>query len=276
MAKETNIEWCDATFNPWMGCAKVSPGCANCYAEVSTPVRALRGQGRELWGKGAERKRTQTWGEPIKWNRQAPNDIAWEDHRPRVFCASLSDWLDGEVPIQWLADLLKLIHDTPNLDWLLLTKRPENWSDRLHSVVAHTNEIDVEVSGWLDGYAWGNVWIGTTVEDQKRANERIPKLLEIPAHVRFLSCEPLLESVDLDVAGAWMNCPDGSGGISWVIVGGESGHKKRPFNADWARSIKRDCEIANVAFFMKQIDKVQAIPADLMVRQFPNHSPVTV
>src|SRR5205085_322251 len=119
--------------------------------------------------------------------------------RPRIF-PSLCDWLDDEVPIEWLADFLKLIHDTPNLDWLLLTKRPENWSDRIHTAFRLPNDEPLEtwLSGWLDGdRAPHNVWIGVSVEDQQRADERIPLLLQIPAKVRFLSVEPLLSEVNL-------------------------------------------------------------------------------
>src|SRR4051812_45686261 len=132
MGEQTQIQWCDHTFNPWIGCTKVSPGCANCYAEVSTRARVLRHRGQETWGKGAQRSRTSesNWKEPLRWNKAAGQSYdSWkfalqtaasefdgveQYARPRVFCASLSDWLDDEVPIEWLADLLKLIHDTPH------------------------------------------------------------------------------------------------------------------------------------------------------------------
>lgn len=137
--KNTNIEWCDHTFNPWIGCTKVSPGCAHCYAET----RDKRFTGGIHWGRGAPRNRTSpsNWNEPIKWNNGAAKLAAncsqafeYPSRRPRVFCASLADWLDDEVPIKWLADLLDLIRDTPNLDWLLLTKRPQNWEKRMGSM----------------------------------------------------------------------------------------------------------------------------------------------
>ena len=234
MGENSKIEWCHHTFNPWIGCTKVSPGCANCYAEKSTRARVLRSEGHETWGKGAKRSLTSeaNWKQPLKWNERAARtrvgipgnhlvkigtmdgkvmftDVTcpsggvmppadWEalpKFRPRVFCASLSDWLDDEVPIEWLGRLLKLIRDTPHLDWLLLTKRPQNWQARLHKVSEHLKnqqQPHAVVDAWLDGHAPANVWIGTTMEDQTRADERIPVLLNIPATVRFLSCEPLL------------------------------------------------------------------------------------
>jgi protein gp37 len=497
MAENSKIEWTDHTFNPWIGCTKVSPGCANCYAEVSTPVRTARAKGHELWGEGSPRQRTSeaNWKQPLKWNRDAGRkfdswntfrDTLWATdeklienghqpfQRPRVFCASLSDWLDNEVPIEWLADLLKLIHDTPNLDWLLLTKRPENYwirvpqamrlirkledervvemdvrntpekieaileypdylisntgrifgtgsalclfcggnvegsakkkycsekcrtdahyhGDRFTSVPAlmspdesedgyqrvtlvrdgirrrelvhrlvlkqfkgnppseaaegrhrngnpklnhianlewgeatnnwddrkrHGNRLsyfkltdheafeirtspldDAELSARYgvsstqirnikEGRQWAeiptlpeNCWVGVTVEDQKRADERIPELLKIPARLRFLSVEPQLEEIQLNLTKPVPIHDDEFGdqheyyevnrGIHWCIVGGESGPKRRPFKCDWARSIKAQCEEAGVGYFFKQVDKVQPIPADLMIREFP-------
>jgi protein gp37 len=309
MAENSKIEWTDHTFNPWIGCTKVSPGCTNCYAEQSTPTRVARGYGRELWGKGQPRQRTSesNWRQPIKWNRDAGMQETCGDcdpctggrkdqcavarpRRPRIFCASLSDWLDDEVPIEWLADLLKLIRDTPNLDWLLLTKRPENWSSRLRAVLdlqekkvrrKPTGDEDLLYYWVADWGASGsgdtrvsavkppnNVWIGTTVEDQKRAEKRIHQLLKIPAKVRFLSCEPMLEAIDLPMIGDGHDAPI-IPGIHWAICGGESGSKKRPFNPDWARSLRDQCKAAGVPFFMKQVDKIQPIPDDLMIREFP-------
>lgn len=245
MGENSRIEWCDHTFNPWTGCTKVSPGCAKCYAE--TMSRRLPQLGR--WGPGGERKRTSAanWRKPLSWNRIA-GAAGGPRYRPRVFCASLADWLDAEIPAQWLADLLDLIHATPHLDWLLLTKRPELWRERLAAALAHAERLAPPAPGasmvrsWLyHGYAPANVWIGTTVEDQRRADERIPALVDIPARVQFLSCEPLLEQVNLDLDG-----------INWVICGGESGHGARPMHPDWARSLRDQCQAAGVAYFFKQ------------------------
>jgi protein gp37 len=245
MSQNTKIEWATHTFNPWIGCTKVSPGCANCYAEAHD-----RRFGGGHWGKGVPRKRTSeaNWRKPLKWDRDA------QENRPRVFCASLADWLDDEVPIEWLADLLGLIHSTPNLDWLLLTKRPENWLHRMalaQSITVDGNPFPTVrklTDKWFAGRPPANVWIGTTVEDQTRADERIPALLKIPAKVRFLSCEPLLGPVDFAKGGcaAWM------GLIEWVICGGESGPNARPMHPDWARTLRDQCAAACVPFFFKQ------------------------
>lgn len=285
--KNTKIEWTDHTFNPWIGCTRVSPGCLNCYAETQDQLRfskTLPGCSKEApvshWGKGAPRYRTKAanWEEPVKWNREAAAEYMRLAHqtgagevikfaRPRVFCASLADWLDEEVPVEWLADLLDLIRRTPMLDWLLLTKRPENWnSARFVGLLAKLGDRP-ETRDWLHmwltedpRYAPANVWIGTTVEDQTRADERIPALLRIPARVRFLSCEPLLGPVRLppDALGGypesdeWARRGPVHPRVDWVICGGESGHGARPLHPDWARSLRDQCQAAGVAFFFKQ------------------------
>jgi protein gp37 len=277
--ENSKIEWTDHTFNPWIGCTKIDEMCARCYAEVETFPRVQRANGRELWGKGKPRHRTSpnTWKQPLRWNAEAAllaaEELAkWYDGepakiiRPRVFCASMSDWLDDEVPIGWLADLLKLIHDTPNLDWLLLTKRPENFFTRLMEAMRYLVEsassppesFTWEMCEWLQ--RWHsynqpptNVWIGTSVGTQKSANTRIPELLKIPARVRFLSCEPLLEGVDLRLKrnGHSLHRTIGED-IHWVICGGESGSDARAMHPDWARSLRDQCQAAGVPFFFKQ------------------------
>ena len=291
--KDSKIQWTDHTFNPWIGCTKVSPGCLNCYAEAMD----LRFTGGAHWGKGAARRRTSAanWKQPMKWDRESLN--AWcaargqgvsftEPRRPRVFCASLADWLDDEVPIEWLADLLDLIRRTPHLDWLLLTKRPENWKARLDDIL--TREAIPEdddgrptlsdwILDWYNGKPPSNVWMGTSVEDQTRADQRIPQLLEIPAKVRFLSCEPLLGLVDL--AYSAFNGADSLSkiaGIHWVICGGESGRSAREMDKDWARFLYAQCHRAGIAFFMKQMGGqtshrggFEDMPEDLRVRERP-------
>lgn len=286
MTKNSKIQWTDHTFNPWIGCTKVSPGCANCYAEVSTRARVLRSRGHETWGKGAKRSRTSAanWKLPVRWNREAvdfaqcdccgwrgvsdgltpcPNegceDALFSAVRPRVFCASLSDWLDEEVPIEWLADLLKLIHDTPNLDWLLLTKRPQNWKRRISSAII---QMPAQYRGlaadWRDGKkSPHNVWIMATVENRPMADKRIPELLKIPAVVRGLSVEPMLEWIRFDPhhfgAGGRTGDNYQQPQIHWVIFGGESGPGARPCNIEWIRDGVRQCREAGVAPFVKQL-----------------------
>lgn len=254
--ENSKIEWTESTFNPWWGCTKVSPGCASCYAEALD-----RRYGGDHWGTGKARKRTSTsyWRQPIAWDRAAARDGT----RPRVFCASMADWLDPEVPVEWLADLLDLIARTPDLRWMLLTKRPELWRTRVTAAEAHlsrTPMVDLvrgTLLAWLDDTPPRNIWIGATVEDQRRAEERIPALLAIPASARFLSCEPLLSPVDLravadDELGAEWDAL-GTGGIHQVIVGGESGHGARPFDVLWAMDIIAQCRAAGVAVFLKQL-----------------------
>jgi protein gp37 len=272
MAEQTKIPWCDATFSPWEGCTKVSPGCAHCYAET----RNKRFNNGRNWGYGAPRiRRSESyWKQPLKWNQQAAktvdrikadignaseyNDIDY--HRPRIFCASLCDWLDDEVPIALLADLLRLIHMTRNLDWLLLSKRLQNFLPRMKAVIQHIKgedsiQLACSICNWISHHPWSNIWLGTTVDDQQRADERIPLLLSIPAKVRFLSCEPLLEALDIEGAlsrGGAPNTTADSHGIDWLICGGESGPNARPMQPEWARSLRDQCGAANVPFFFKQ------------------------
>lgn len=213
MAENTNIEWCDHTFNPFIGCTKVSPGCDNCYAEHLMDTRMHK----VVWGPKGERVRTgeKYWRQPLKWERQAAaHQRAWESfkaeypgmtdaeliakgftkpRRPRVFCASLADVFDNAVPTEWRADLFGLIMKTPHLDWLLLTKRIGNVKPMLAEMV-HGSDPDLSL---LDMMPLPNVWLGITVVNQEEADRDIPKLVYTPAAVRFLSMEPLLEAVDL-------------------------------------------------------------------------------
>lgn len=284
MSDKTKIQWADATFNPWIGCTKVSPGCANCYAEMTTRARVLRKRGHETWGKGKPRSRTSeaTWKQPILWNREAGRMDGASENTPNVrlrIFPSLCDWLDNEVPIEWLADFLKLIYETPNLDWLLLTKRPENFHSRLLDVLRYLDNQfpqmndDHAMAGfyksiwdWEDVFAQrtnapnypSNVWIGTSVEDAPRKT-RIDDVLKIPARVRFLSLEPLLGDLgDLGLGrinyDRMLNGPRAKQPwIDWVIAGGESGAKPRPCNVNWIRSIVEQCRAAGVAPFVKQL-----------------------
>lgn len=270
MAENTKIEWADHTFNAWIGCTRVSAGCDNCYAET-WDARGLQGLPTR-WGPHADRTRTSAanWRKPIAWNRKA----AAEGRRYRVFCASLSDVFDNHRSIlpEWRADLWALIASTPHLDWLLLTKRPQNIARYL------PNDSKAPwYRPWNQLWPWPNVWIGTTVENQEEADRRVPVLLSIPAKVRFLSCEPMLGRVDLTLDGlscgpcpycadgsqdpetGLVDCPrcDGTGKgdevlLDWVICGGESGPGARPMHPDWARSMRDQCVAAGVPFLFKQ------------------------
>lgn len=228
MAKNSSIEWTDHTFNPWWGCSKVSPGCEHCYAETWSKRLGLK-----VWGGSQERRffSDKHWKEPLKWNADARDDHS----RKRVFCASMADVFESRSELnEWRDRLWSLIPETPWLDWLLLTKRPQNI---LAMVPWHTE--------WPS-----NVWIGTTVEDQKRADERLPIFLKIPARTRFLSCEPLIGPVDLS---AWTTRRSKDLlSIDWVIAGGESGPHSRPMYPSWARTLRDQCQSARIPFHFKQ------------------------
>ncbi len=231
MAENSKIEWTDHTFNAWTGCTKVSPACDHCYAE-SWAKRS----GIVQWGNHPRRRTSESyWKQPIKWNRLAKRDGV----RRKVFCCSLADVFDNQVDPQWRIDLFRLIGITPHLDWLLLTKRPQNIAKMLPSDYVLADKPP------------HNVWLGTTVENQEEANLRIPHLLAIPAKIKFLSCEPLLGPIRFqDVPG--FNRVSLSLRNWWVIGGGESGPNARPPMIEWARSLRDQCAIPGIPFFWKQ------------------------
>jgi protein gp37 len=244
MGANSQIEWTDHTFNPWLGCQHVSRGCEECYAEDWADRFGL-----VQWGPHGQRKRTVEgyWRQPFSWVRWAKNCAPTKrgpGKRPLVFSASHADWLDNKVPKQWRADLTALIDATPELDWLMLTKRIELF-DRL--------------APWARSSVPSNVWIGVTAESQEYFNRRWPVLRGINA-IRFISYEPALGPLVLGKAR-----PD------WVICGGESGSHPRYMDSQWARDLRDECRAAGVLFFMKQMTggKETPIPSDLMVRQFP-------
>ena len=222
MGENSKIEWTDHTFNPWWGCIRVSPACKNCYAEAMAKM-----YGHKVWGAKSERRFLSDahWQQPLKWDKAA----AESGERRRVFCASMADvFEDREDLIPWRQRLWSLIEETPHLNWLLLTKRPENIAQMLPT------------SGFP-----ANVWLGTTVENQKYARLRIPALLSNPATVHFLSCEPLLGPLDLR---EWLD----AGRLDWVIAGGESGAKARPTDPQWFESLRDQCKEFGVDFLFKQ------------------------
>ena len=226
MAKNSEISWTHHTFNPWWGCAKVSPACQHCYADLWA-----RRMGHDLWGKAAPRRffTDAHWKEPLQWNDEARE----EGERHRVFCASMADVFERRAELNSTRlRLWALIDATPWLDWLLLTKRPQNI---------------VDMVPWADTWP-KNVWLGSTVENQQCAEERLPLLLKYKAVVRFLSCEPLLGAIDLL---PWFQ-REGYYPINWVIAGGESGPSARPMHPDWPKRLLNQCQTAKVAFHFKQ------------------------
>ncbi|MGI0509100.1 phage Gp37/Gp68 family protein [Burkholderia sp. ZZQ-2] len=252
MSENSKIEWTDSTFNPWEGCAKVGPGCDHCYAEAHN---ARFGGGSAVnWGPGAPRRRTSAanWRKPLAWNAAHADFFAEHGRRQRVFCASLADVFDNAVHPMWRADLFELIKRTPNLDWLLLTKRIGNAREMIQASVECLMDADRD-------WPWPNVWLGATIVNQAEADRDIPKLLEVPARVRFLSMEPLLGPVDLTSipwrghrVSALQGWSSTEHGLHWVIVGGESGAGARPMHPDWARSLRDQCAAAGVPFLFKQ------------------------
>ena len=298
MGADTKIEWTDHTFNPWVGCTKVSPGCDHCYAEGWA-----KRSGHVQWGAGAARRRTSAanWRLPVKWDEQSRVALAaWQrfratclgatdadlqaegfikPRRPRVFCASLADVFDNEVPQEWRRDLFALIAITPRLDWQLLTKRIGNVSDMVAKIATAprmaSHAGDLMAHHWRNGEPPANVSLGASIVNQPEADRDIQKLLATPAAKRFLSMEPLLGPVDLTpflwgkheaVDPICQNCPRDADcecgyhtrrdlklpAIDWVIVGGESGPKARPMHPQWAQSLRDQCNAAGVPFLFKQ------------------------
>jgi len=245
MAENSKIEWTDHTFNPWRGCSRVSAGCINCYAENQAKRNpAVLGE----WGTGKRVIAGESyWQQPLKWNQKAEK----EGRRYRVFCGSMMDVFEDRPELEAPRNkLLMTIFATTHLDWLLLTKRPENAQDLCWRK-------------WRAGIP-ENVWIGVSAEDQETSDKRVHQLLQIPAAVQFISYEPLLGPIDpsastwgagkprqpLEVQAAQLTHPLAA--IDWVIVGGESGPKARPMHPTWVRSIRNQCIAAGVPFFFKQ------------------------
>lgn len=246
MAENSNIAWTHHTYNPVIGCTRVSPGCDHCYAADWAKARA-----RDVtWGQPGQRsvlRRTaeSTLKAPFKWNRSCQQ----RGVRERVFCASLSDWADKDWAPEWRLQLCETIEATPYLDYLLLTKRPQN-------------VMELVPKWWRERFP-NNVWVGTTVENQEEADRRIPHLLKIPAKIHFLSCEPLLGKVDLrhirldleHFMDAFLRTNGNR--VDWVIIGGESGPGFRRMDMHWVAELRVQCRDANVPVFFKQDSSIK-------------------
>lgn len=248
MGVETDISWTDHTWNPWWGCVKVSPACDHCYAETFSKRVGFSETGSQfpIWGKDSQRRffGDKHWDEPVKWNAalRKSNSIRarWNEPplRERVFCASMADVMEGrEDQHESLIRLFNLIDQTPNLDWLLLTKRPQNFNRLL--------PLD-----WREK-AQPNVWPMTTVEGSKYL-WRIKAMMEVPAVVYGISAEPLLEGFPLPKEFLDL------GKRGWVIVGGESGRSARPMQTGWAKNLRDQCVEAGVPFHFKQFGEHDA------------------
>jgi protein gp37 len=259
MGENSGIQWTTHTMNPWLGCERISAECDHCYAERGSKRLAAQ-HGLKLWDDGSTRYVTSEsyWKQPLRWNRAA--EAAGE--RARVFCASYSDVFEDRAELRDVRNRLFLLIDkTPWLDWLLLTKRPENM-------------VPLTPRAWRTRWP-ANIWAGTTVGVASSLH-RVRELEQVPAVIRFLSMEPLLELVIPDLTA-----------IDWAIVGGESGPKARPFDIVWARQLRYACEDAGTAYFFKQAGSkpfegsqplllkdshggnLDEIPEDLCIREFP-------
>jgi protein gp37 len=240
MARGTKIEWADSTWSGWWGCTEISEECWKCYAREGT--------GGAAWGKNPRvRTSPKYWREPIYWNADAPRFQREHGHRERVFGDHICDWFDNQVDPQWRADAFKLVRETPNLDWQILTKRPQNIAKMLPP-------------DWGNGYH--NVWLGISAGNQDFYVQRWPILATIPVVKRFVSYEPALGPLGAIDIGVGV-LPD------WIIVGGESGTKPREMDLQWARDVRDQCARLGIAYFFKQTTGKRAIPPDLFVRQFP-------
>ena len=250
MGKDTNIGWTDHTFNPWKGCTKVSEGCLHCYAEDWA-----KRFNQVTWNAPPILTSKAKWREPKKWNKELG-----ENETATVFCASLADIFDQNAPNEWRDRVWDLIEATQKLTYLLLTKRPEAAVEQFP-------------------YHLPNAWLGVTIENQKRLEERMPLIHECQAKHKFLSIEPLLEKITLkhhDLSD-----------IDWIIVGGESGSKARPFHLEWGSNLISECQELGIPVFMKQLgsnaywqgesfktrsshgDDISEFPSFLQVQNFP-------
>lgn len=289
MGDRSKIEWTDATWNPVTGCSKVSPGCAHCYAEkFAERWRGIKGhpfeQGFDL----------RLWPDRLDW------PLRWRRPR-RIFVNSMSDLFHDAVPFHFIDAVMETCERAHWHNFLILTKRVTRAAHYFRRL------MNLQVSAAIPYHLnihWplSNVWIGASVEDQKRAQERIPTLLEINAPVRFLSCEPLLGPVvfrrpdfsNTGLGGGWLGDTGSAApqpaGIHWVIVGGESGFGARPMELKWARGIVGQCLEAETPVFVKQLGTNWAAtnramhskggdpaewPEDLRIREFPEESEAT-
>ena len=246
--ENTKIPWASHTYSSWNGCTAVSPGCDHCCA-----LRDAKRFHLAEWGNHPRRRPSPSYlRAPLRWDRRA----AKTGQREVVFSNFLSDYFDNQVPPIWRIEHWDLIRRTPNLIWMLLTKRPQNI-------------VRMLPPDW--GAGWNNVWLGVSVENREEAQRRLTLLLSVPARIYFTSAEPLLEAVDLR---QWMRRAGAPlPGLDLVIVGGESGAGWRGMNLAWARDLRDQCRSAGCCFFMKQIALMyptdEYIPPDLMIREWP-------
>ena len=266
MADHSKIEWTDATWNPITGCSVVSPGCQRCYAMKLAGGRLRHHPSRQ--GLTVQTKKGPVWNGEVRFNQEwLDQPLKWRMPR-QIFVCAHADLFHESVPYEWIDRVFNVMAKARELGrghvFQVLTKRAERmWQ--------YTQRNRLTLKYW----PLPNVWMGTSVENQNCADHRIPYLLETPAEVRWISVEPLLSEIDL-YRGGWsflerLRSPQGKKyeRLDWVVVGGESGHGYRPMDPSWARMLREQCSGAGVPFFMKQMAGKAAIPADLMVREWP-------
>lgn len=284
MADNTKIEWTDATWNPITGCSVVSPGCANCYAMRLAGTRLAHHQSRA--GLTQDTKASPVWTGEVRFNDQwLGQPLRWKKPRMIFVCAH-GDLFAENVPDEWIDRVFAVMALAPQHTFQVLTKRSARMREYIQGCVEDQNDNFNRfgiaglatglcgAAGSLPAWPLPNVWVGVSVEDQKRADERIPDLLATPAAVRWISAEPLLGPVDLTnlswiggrkldamqsytstplpEPGFWQHAPNHFEPLDWVVGGGESGPGARPMHPDWARSLRDQCAAAGVAFHFKQ------------------------
>ncbi len=288
MAQETGIAWTDVTWNPTLGCSKVSTGCRSCYAETI----ALRfGMTPKPWT--ALNAAENVLLKPHKLREPLSKAGPWKNPC-RVFVNSMSDLFHEQIPNEYIAAVFAVMAAADQHTFQILTKRPERMRDwfawyeiqcRDHESVYADEKLDAahrhawEIMGapldpmnGLIGIPWplANVWLGVSIENRKWVS-RADVLRQTPAAVRFISAEPLLGSLDESAAGPGLRLA----GIDWLIVGGESGSGHRPFDAEWARDLRDACAASGTAYFLKQLGgsrpgtALEDLPEDLRIREFP-------
>ena len=257
---DTTIEWTNKTWNPIRGCSRVSEGCRNCYAERV----AARFGGPGLPYEGLTTKDGRWNGKVVVVEEHLADPLRWKKPR-RIFVNSMSDLFHENVSDETIDQIFSVMVQCPQHIFQVLTKRPERMQSYMESCQMGADDVGGR-------FPWDNVWLGVSVEDQKSADERIPHLLRTPAAVRWLSVEPMLGPVDLAKAGWNFHDfdPEFDVQIQWVVCGGESGAGARPMHPAWARSLRDQCVAAGTPFFMKQMDKKQPIPEDLLIREYPH------
>jgi protein gp37 len=273
--KKHKIDWLNIpgfkgeTWNPIIGCSKVSPGCENCYAEKMAKRLAYIDKTAHynavLNGYAGHTKITGWNGKTVLVDDQLEKPLKWKNPRA-IFVCSMGDLFHDTVPFEWIDKVIGVIRDNPQHVFLILTKRPQNMKTYFEEYYGKGKIFDASL-------VLPNLWLGVTAENQLTADARIPILLSIPAAKRFVSIEPMLEAICLK---KWLmvekdkdGLSRGFGNLDWIIVGGESGHKARPMHPEWVRSIRNQCKTANVPFFFKQWGEWKE-------GSVPNYNPIIV